>query len=62
MMSFIGQASYPKMTSLGASVIKLFTTVIYCHSMAIPSFFVIKLYYRGMAVNYHGKKFYNIGP
>jgi len=32
-------------------VIKLFTPVIYCHSMAIPSFCVIKLYYLG---NYHG--------
>ncbi len=45
----------------GANVIKLFTMVIYCHSMA-----VIKLYYlgnyHGMAVNYHGiKLFYNIG-
>ncbi len=50
----------------GANVIKLFTTVIYCHSMVIPSFCVIKLYYlgnyHGMAVNYHGiKLFYNIG-
>ncbi len=50
----------------GANVIKLFTVVIYCHSMVIPSFSVIKLYYlgnyHGMAVNYHGiKLFYNIG-
>jgi hypothetical protein len=50
----------------GANVIKLFTMVIYCHSMAIPSFCAIKLYYlgnyHGMAVNYHGiKLFYNIG-
>ncbi len=50
----------------GANVIKLFTMVIYCHSMVIPSFCVIKLYYlgnyHGMAVNYHGiKLFYNIG-
>jgi hypothetical protein len=41
----------------GANVIKLFTAVIYCHSMVIPSFCVIKLYYlgnyHGMAVNYH---------
>jgi hypothetical protein len=33
--------------------------------MVIPSFCVIKHYYCGkyhrMAVNYHGKKFYNIG-
>ena len=57
--SFIVQAP-------GANVIKLFTMVIYCHSMVIPSFCVIKLYYlgnyHGMAVNYHGiKLFYNIG-
>ncbi len=50
----------------GANVITLFTKVIYCHSMVIPSFCVIKLYYlgnyHGMAVNYHGiKLFYNIG-
>jgi hypothetical protein len=50
----------------GANVIKLFTMVIYCHSMVIPSFCVTKLYYlgnyHGMAVNYHGiKLFYNIG-
>ncbi len=49
----------------GANVIKLFTAVIYCHSMVISSFCVIKLYYlgnyHGMAVNYHGiKLFYNI--
>jgi hypothetical protein len=41
----------------GANVIKLFTAVIYHHSMVILSFCVIKLYYpenhRGMAVNYH---------
>ena len=51
--------------SPGANVIKLFTAVIYCHSMVISSFCVIKLYYlgnyHGMAVNYHGiKLFYNI--
>jgi hypothetical protein len=50
----------------GANVIKLVTVVIYCHSMLIPSFCDIKLYYlnnyHGMAVNYHGiKLFYNIG-
>jgi hypothetical protein len=42
----------------GDNVIKLFTPVIYHHSMVIPSFCVIKLYYFGnycgMAVNYHG--------
>ena len=50
----------------GANVIKLFTMVIYSHSMVIQSFCVIKLYYlgnyHGMAVTYHGiKLFYNIG-
>jgi len=34
-----------------ANVIKLFTAVIYCHSMVISSFCVIKQYYDG---NYHG--------
>jgi hypothetical protein len=42
-----------------------FTMAIYRHSMAILLFCVIKLYYlgnyHGMAVNYTGKKFYNIG-
>jgi hypothetical protein len=41
----------------GANVIKLLTVVIYHHSMVIPSFCVIKLYYIGnycgMAVIYH---------
>jgi len=45
-------------TTPGANVIKLFTAVIYHHSMVILSFCVIKLYYpenyRGMEVNYHG--------
>jgi hypothetical protein len=45
----------------GANVIKLFTAVIYRHSMVIPSFCVIKHYYYGryhrMAINYRGKKF-----
>jgi hypothetical protein len=39
-------------------VIKIFTAVIYCHSMVILPFCVIKLYhlgnYHGMTVNYHG--------
>ncbi len=57
---------YSYLETSGANVIKLFTAVIYCHSMAIPSFCVIKLFYlgnyHGMAVNYHGiKLFYNIG-
>ncbi len=42
----------------GPNVIKLFSAVIYCHSMVIPSFCVIKQHYLGnhcrMAVNYHG--------
>ncbi len=38
-----------------ASAIKHFTTVIYCHSMVISSFCVMKLgNYCGMAVNYQG--------
>ncbi len=41
----------------GANVIKLFTAVIYLHSMVILSFCVIKLNYPGnyrrIAVNYH---------
>ncbi len=41
----------------GANVTKLFTAVIYHHSMVMPSFCVIKLCYpenyNGMAVNYH---------
>jgi hypothetical protein len=47
-----------KKTSSGADVMKLFIAVIYHHSMVIPSFCVIKLYYlgslSGMAVNYCG--------
>jgi hypothetical protein len=66
MTSFRGQASWAKMTSPGANVIKLFTAVIYHHSMVISSFCIIKHYYYSkyhrMAVKYCGKKFYNIGP
>ncbi len=44
--------------SPGANVIKLFTAVIYHHSMVILSFCVIKLYYPEnycrVVVNYHG--------
>jgi hypothetical protein len=47
-------------------VIKLLTAVIYCHSMTILSFCVIKRYnlgnYHRMAVNWHAKMFCNIGP
>ncbi len=49
-----------------ANVINLFTVVIYCNYMEIT--LVILFYntewqqYHGMAVNYHGKKFYSIGP
>jgi hypothetical protein len=57
---------YSYLVTSGANVIKLFTSVIYRHSMVILSLCVIKLCYLGinheMAVNYHGKKFYNIGP
>jgi hypothetical protein len=46
------------LTPPGGNVIKLFTVVIYHHSMVILSFCVIKMYYpgnyNGMAVNYHG--------
>jgi hypothetical protein len=42
----------------GPNVIKLFTAIIYCHSMVIASFCTKKQHYRGnycgMAVNYHG--------
>ncbi len=45
------------------NVIKLFTAVIYRHSMVIPSFCVIKHHYLGnycrMVVNYH-RNIYNI--
>ncbi len=43
------------------NLIKLFTTVIYRHSVVIPSLCVVKLYhlfsYRGMTVNYDCKEF-----
>jgi hypothetical protein len=48
------------------NVIKLFIRVIYCHSMVFTA--ILMFYntgwqqYHGMAVNYHGKKFYEIGP
>jgi hypothetical protein len=42
----------------GPTVIKLFTAVIYCHSMVISPFCVIKQHYLGnycgMVVNYNG--------
>jgi hypothetical protein len=48
----------------GPNVIKLFTAVIYCHSMVIPSFCVIKQHYLGnygrMAVNYCGISVTNV--
>ncbi len=66
MTSIRGQASWAKMTSPVANVIKLFTAVINCHSMVITKVMWLYntewWYYHGMAVNYHGKKFYNIGP
>ncbi len=48
-----------------ANVIKLFSSVIYWHSMVFTA--IIIFYntrwqqYHGMAVNYHSKKFHNIG-
>jgi hypothetical protein len=63
MISFRGQASWAKMMSPGPNVIKLFTAVIYCHSMVIPSSCVIKQHYLGnycrMPVNYH-RNIFNI--
>jgi hypothetical protein len=48
------------------NVIKLFIRVIYCHSMVFTAILILynteRWYNHGMAVNYHGKKFYNIGP
>jgi hypothetical protein len=39
------------------NVVKIFTVVIYCHFIAILSFFPVKLFYlcncHGMADNYH---------
>jgi hypothetical protein len=53
-------------TPARADVINIFTVVIYLHSMVIPLFFVVNLYYHGnyceMAVYYYGKKFFNIDP
>ncbi len=49
----------------GAKVIKLFSMLIYCHSMVLLSFCVIKQNYHGnhnrMVLNYHSRKFYKIG-
>jgi hypothetical protein len=46
--------------------VKHFTAVIYCHSTVLPSFSVKKQHYQDnycrMAINYHSKKSYNIGP
>jgi hypothetical protein len=46
--------------------IKLFTLVIYHHTKVITVvtlFYSMECrYYHGRAVNYHSKKFYNIGP
>jgi hypothetical protein len=48
----------------GANVIKLFTVVIYHHSMVIPSLCVLKQHYLGnycrMAVNYRGICVFNV--
>ncbi len=45
-----------------ANIIKLFTIVIYHHSMVISSSCVINGNCCGMAVNCHGKKFFNTSP
>ncbi len=49
------------------NVIKLFTAIIYCHSMVFTVIIIMFYntewrYDHGMAVNYCGKRFYNIGP
>jgi hypothetical protein len=48
-----------------ANVIKLFKVVIYCHSMGLFLICVINQCYcnnyHRFAVNFHGKKFCNIG-
>jgi hypothetical protein len=50
----------------GDNLIKLFPLVIFCNSVVLLSFLVIKYYYCGnylaRTANYHGKKLYNIGP
>jgi hypothetical protein len=47
-----------------AVVANLNAMVIYCHSMVLTPFVVIKQHYCGnynrLTLNYHGKKFYNI--
>jgi len=49
-----------------ANVVKLFIRVIYCHSIVFTAILMLYntewQYNHGMAVNYRGKKFYNIGP
>jgi hypothetical protein len=51
--------------SAASYVMRLFTIVVYCHSMVLLEFFVVKQYYscnfHRMAVNYHDKRFCNIG-
>ncbi len=54
------------LTLPGANIIKRFTIAIYYHSMVLLSICILKQYScsnnHRMAINYHGKKFYNIGP
>ncbi len=60
-MNFIAPKAAAKLELLfnksGANVTKLFTAVIFCHSVGMPSFCVLKPCehgnYCGMAVNYH---------
>jgi hypothetical protein len=55
-MPVVREEQQDSQSTPGANVIKLFTEVIYCHSMVIPSFYVIKQHYHG---NYNrmAKKF-----
>jgi len=63
---FITAVKVLMIQGLGANDIKLFNKVIYCHSMVIPSFCVLKLHYLGnyleVGVKYDGKQLDNIGP
>jgi hypothetical protein len=42
MMSFRRQAGWAEMILTWSNVINLFTTIIHCNSIVIPSFYVIK--------------------
>ncbi len=57
---------YSQLGGGGLNVIKLFTTVIYCHYIVIPSFCTIKQYflgnYRGVVANYLDIVFLTLTP